>query len=107
VGNFFLNNICLSNYHFTHREKPIVQPYDRWVYTAHKLWKVPDPELRTRLSKTIVEQFIPDLTRCLEDNNVPSLGITPQEREEMLLLARAVRRMNKSTIHDRHVAMGK
>jgi hypothetical protein len=39
------------------------------------------------VKKAIVEPVIPDLTRCLEDNNVPSPGITPQEREEMLLLA--------------------
>jgi hypothetical protein len=55
------------------------------TYTAQKLWKVPDPELKTRLRKAIVEQVIPGLTRCLEDNNVTSPGITPQEREEMLL----------------------
>jgi hypothetical protein len=31
AGNFFPNNIYLSNYHFTHREKPIIQSYDCWV----------------------------------------------------------------------------
>jgi hypothetical protein len=31
TGNFFPNNIYLSNYHFTYREKPIIRPYDRWV----------------------------------------------------------------------------
>jgi hypothetical protein len=31
AGIFFPNNIFLSNYHFTHREKPIIRPYDCWV----------------------------------------------------------------------------
>ncbi|CAO2153120.1 unnamed protein product [Urochloa humidicola] len=55
------------------------------TYTAQKLWKVPDPELRTRLRKAIVEKVVSGLTRYLEDNNVTNPGITPHEREEMLL----------------------
>jgi hypothetical protein len=31
VGIFFPNIIYLLNYHFTHREKSIIRPYDRWV----------------------------------------------------------------------------
>ncbi|CAO2143376.1 unnamed protein product [Urochloa humidicola] len=55
------------------------------TYTAQKLWKVPDPELRTRLRKAIVEKVISGLTRYLEHNNVTNPGVTPQEREDMLL----------------------
>ncbi|CAL4995315.1 unnamed protein product [Urochloa decumbens] len=55
------------------------------IYTAQKLWKVPDPKLRTRLRKAIVEKVVPGLTRYLEDNNVTNPGVTSQEREEMLL----------------------
>ncbi|CAL4995318.1 unnamed protein product [Urochloa decumbens] len=55
------------------------------TYTAQKLRKVPDPELRTRLRKAIVEKVVSGLTKYLEDNNITSPGITPQEREEMLL----------------------
>ncbi|CAL4995327.1 unnamed protein product [Urochloa decumbens] len=55
------------------------------TYTAQKLWKVPDPELRTRLRKAIVEKVVSGLTRYLEDNDVTNPGVTPQEREEMLL----------------------
>ncbi|CAO2140964.1 unnamed protein product [Urochloa humidicola] len=55
------------------------------TYTLQKLWKVPDPELRTRLRKAIVEKVVPGLTRYLEDNNVTNPGVTPQEREEMLM----------------------
>jgi hypothetical protein len=29
AADFFPNNIYLSNYHFTHREKPIIRLYDR------------------------------------------------------------------------------
>jgi hypothetical protein len=55
------------------------------LYTAQKLWKVPDPKLRTRLRKAIVEQVVPGLTGYLEDNSISSPAVTPQEREEMLL----------------------
>jgi hypothetical protein len=56
------------------------------TYSVHKLWKVPDPKLRTWLRKAIIKKVVPGLTRYLEDNNVvTSPGVTPQEREEMLL----------------------
>jgi hypothetical protein len=54
------------------------------TYTAQKLWKVPDPELRTRLQKAIVDEVVPALKGYLNDNNVTSPGVTPQESEEML-----------------------
>ncbi|CAL4989456.1 unnamed protein product [Urochloa decumbens] len=55
------------------------------IYTAQKLWKVPDPKLRTRLREAIVEKVVSGLTSYLEDNNVTNPGVTPQEREEMLM----------------------
>jgi hypothetical protein len=55
------------------------------AYTAQMLWKVPDPELRTRLRKAIVEEVVPGLRGYLEDSNITSPGVTPQEMEKMLL----------------------
>jgi hypothetical protein len=55
------------------------------TYSAQKLWKVPDPELRTRLRKAIVEKVTAGLTGFLEVNNVTSPGVSTQERERMLL----------------------
>ncbi|CAL4982378.1 unnamed protein product [Urochloa decumbens] len=55
------------------------------TYTAQKHWKVPDPMLRTRLRKAIVEKVVSGFTKYLEDNNVTNPGVTPQEREKMLL----------------------
>ncbi|CAO2153147.1 unnamed protein product [Urochloa humidicola] len=55
------------------------------TYTAQKLWKVPDPRLRIKLRIAIVEKVVSGLTRYLEDNNVTNPGVTPKEREEMLL----------------------
>jgi hypothetical protein len=55
------------------------------TYTAQMLWKVPDPELRTRLRKAIVDEVVPGLRGYLEDSNITSPGVTPQEMEKMLL----------------------
>jgi hypothetical protein len=55
------------------------------TYSAQKLWKVPDPELRTRLRKAIVEKVTAGLTGFLEVNNVTNPGVSTQERERMLL----------------------
>ncbi|CAO2153141.1 unnamed protein product [Urochloa humidicola] len=70
------------------RKKSALLKFDlefRKTYNAQKLWKVPDIELRERLRQAIIEKVVPDLTRYLEDNNVTNPGVTPQEREEMLL----------------------
>ncbi|CAL5007647.1 unnamed protein product [Urochloa decumbens] len=54
------------------------------TYTAQKLWKVPDPELRRRLRKAIIEAVIPTFTKYLKDNKISNLSVTQQELEDML-----------------------
>ncbi|CAO2200954.1 unnamed protein product [Urochloa humidicola] len=54
------------------------------TYTAQKLWKVPDPELRTKLRKAIIETVIPVFTKYLEDNRIIAPRVTQQELEDML-----------------------
>ncbi|CAL4995329.1 unnamed protein product [Urochloa decumbens] len=79
---------CLHTRHYCFRTNSKLPTFDsefQKTYTAQKLWKVPDPELRTRLRKAIVDKVVSGLTRYLGDNNITSPGITPQEREEMLL----------------------
>ncbi|CAD6335321.1 unnamed protein product [Miscanthus lutarioriparius] len=41
------------------------------TYTTQKLWKVPDPELRTRLRTAIIDKIIPVYTKYVEDNKTP------------------------------------
>lgn len=60
------------------------------TYTAQKLWKVPSPELRGRLRKTITERVVsgyreyllehPELKRLVSRGN----SNTPADLEEML-----------------------
>lgn len=52
--------------------------------TVQKLWKVPDPELRGRLRKAIIEKVSSGFTKYLEDYNVNSPRVTSQELEETL-----------------------
>ncbi|KAL6603338.1 hypothetical protein ACP70R_043699 [Stipagrostis hirtigluma subsp. patula] len=54
------------------------------TYSAQKLWKVPDPNLRRKLRQAIIEKVTSGLTEHLEDNNITTPGFTPQELEEML-----------------------
>lgn len=55
------------------------------TYTVQKLRKVPDPDMRKRLRKAIIEKVIPVFTQFLEDNSISALGvITPRMAEEML-----------------------
>ncbi|OEL31075.1 hypothetical protein BAE44_0007906 [Dichanthelium oligosanthes] len=54
------------------------------TYTAQKLWKVPDPELRRRLRKAIIETVISAFTRYLEDNKITTPRVTQLELEDML-----------------------
>jgi hypothetical protein len=61
------------------------------TYTTQKLWKVPDPELRKRLRKAVIEKIIPDYTRYIEDSKVINPKFTPQELEEMLQEPNAVK----------------
>ncbi|RCV23824.1 hypothetical protein SETIT_5G035600v2 [Setaria italica] len=55
------------------------------TYTVQKLWKVPDPDMRKRLRKAIIEKVIPVFTQFLEDNSISTLKVTtPRKVEEML-----------------------
>ncbi|XP_066375322.1 exocyst complex component EXO70E2-like [Miscanthus floridulus] len=54
------------------------------TYTTQKLWKVPDPELRKWLRKSVIEKIIPGYTKYIEDSKVTNPKFTPQELEEML-----------------------
>ncbi|XP_066371991.1 exocyst complex component EXO70B2-like [Miscanthus floridulus] len=54
------------------------------TYTTQKSWKVPDPELRTRLRTAIIDKIIPVYTKYVEDNKSTNPKISPQELEEML-----------------------
>ncbi|CAL5003343.1 unnamed protein product [Urochloa decumbens] len=54
------------------------------TYTAQKLWKVADPELRKRLRKAIIGTVIPTYTKYLEDKKITAPRVTQQELEDML-----------------------
>jgi hypothetical protein len=54
------------------------------MYTTQKLCKVPDPEMRKRLHKSITEKIILAYTKYIEDNNVTTLRSTTHILEEML-----------------------
>jgi len=56
----------------------------RKTYAAQKLWKVPDPELMKRLRKAITEKIMTGYTNFIEDNNVTTPKVIPQELEGML-----------------------
>jgi len=55
------------------------------TYTTQKLWKVPNPCLRNRLRRAIIDKVIPCYTRYLEDDygNAP-LKFSPSNLQEML-----------------------
>ncbi|KAL6873947.1 hypothetical protein ACP4OV_014029 [Aristida adscensionis] len=55
------------------------------TYIAQKLWKVPDPVLRTKLRKAIIKKVTSGFTKHLEDNNnITTSRFTPEELKEML-----------------------
>ncbi|WVZ78417.1 hypothetical protein U9M48_026129 [Paspalum notatum var. saurae] len=59
------------------------------TYAVQKLWKVPDPEMRKRLRKAIVDRVVLVFARFLEDNNIdvdaPGVAtLTPWKVEKML-----------------------
>ena len=80
---------CLNNptFHcgFT-RSSPIPKFQSKFqtIYTAQKLWKVPDPELRKRLREVIIKKVVTGFKEYLEDHNSITPGVTPQEVEEIL-----------------------
>ncbi|CAN6162645.1 unnamed protein product [Urochloa humidicola] len=52
--------------------------------TTQMLWKVPDPELKRRLRKAIIDKVNSGFTKYLEDYNIITPKVTPQELEETL-----------------------
>ncbi|CAL5011012.1 unnamed protein product [Urochloa decumbens] len=54
------------------------------TYTVQKLWKIPDPDLRRRLRKAIIETVIPAFIKYLADNKITAPRVTQQELEDML-----------------------
>ncbi|CAL5040778.1 unnamed protein product [Urochloa decumbens] len=74
--------LCLGRY----SPLPKFESEFQKAYSTQKLSKVPDPELRTRLRKAVIDEVTPSFTEYLQDNTVINKGITlsPQELEEML-----------------------
>ncbi|CAD6338242.1 unnamed protein product [Miscanthus lutarioriparius] len=54
------------------------------TYATQKLRKVPDPKMRRRLRKAVVDKVIPVFTQFLEDNSIVTPGFTPRKLEKML-----------------------
>jgi len=58
------------------------------TYSAQKLWKVPDPELRRRLRQAVTERVVSGFREYLEHDNIsttpPRITLTPLELEHML-----------------------
>jgi hypothetical protein len=54
------------------------------THRTQKLWKVPDPKLRKRLRKAIIEEVITGITKFLEDNSISTPQVSPDNLEEML-----------------------
>ncbi|TVU07557.1 hypothetical protein EJB05_40918, partial [Eragrostis curvula] len=79
---------CLRNPtpHCFTRRSPLARFESKFqqTYTAQKLWKVPDPEMRKRLRKAIVEEVIPEFTEFLKDNSNRTPRVTPQEMKKLL-----------------------
>ncbi|CAN6162646.1 unnamed protein product [Urochloa humidicola] len=72
---------CFTIYSPLHRFESEFQE----TYRAQKLWKVPDPKLRKRLRKAIIEEVVPGITEFLEDNrSISNPEVSPEKLEEML-----------------------
>ncbi|CAN6215565.1 unnamed protein product [Urochloa humidicola] len=72
---------CFTIYSPLHRFESEFQK----TYRAQKLWKVPDPKLRKRLRKAIIEEVVPGITEFLEDNSsISNPEVSPEKLEEML-----------------------
>ncbi|CAL5042961.1 unnamed protein product [Urochloa decumbens] len=54
------------------------------TYTTQKVWKVPDPELRSSLREHITKKIISGYVKYMEENYVTAIRVTVQELEEML-----------------------
>ncbi|OEL28601.1 hypothetical protein BAE44_0010381 [Dichanthelium oligosanthes] len=68
------------------RQSPLAKFESRFqeTYTAQKLWKVPDPEMRKRLRKAIIRRVYSGYTKFLEDSGIYSLRVPPKELKKML-----------------------
>ncbi|XP_066378585.1 exocyst complex component EXO70H1-like [Miscanthus floridulus] len=71
---------CFTRYSAQHKFET---KFDK-TYTAQKLWKVPDPELREELRTAIIERVISSVTMFLEDKGISASGSTPKKLEQML-----------------------
>ncbi|WVZ78420.1 hypothetical protein U9M48_026132 [Paspalum notatum var. saurae] len=71
---FWKNNSSLTNFESEFHK----------TYTTQKLWKVPDPEVRERLRRAIIEEIVPAYTKYIQDNNATTQRFSPQEIQEML-----------------------
>ncbi|CAL5049748.1 unnamed protein product [Urochloa decumbens] len=72
---------CFTIYSPLHRFESEFQK----TYRAQKLWKVPDPKLRKRLRKAIIEEVVPGITDFLEDNSsIRNPEVSHEKLEEML-----------------------
>jgi hypothetical protein len=56
----------------------------RKTYTTQKLWRVPNTMLKIRLRKAITEIIWSGYTKYINDNNITTPRVTPQELEEMM-----------------------
>jgi hypothetical protein len=54
------------------------------TYTTQKLWKVPDPGLRKSLRKAITKKLMSSYTKYIDDNDITTPRVAPQELEERL-----------------------
>ena len=56
----------------------------RKTYNTQMLWKVRNYELKISLRKAITEIIRSGYTKYINDNNITTPRVTPQELEEML-----------------------
>ncbi|CAO2140965.1 unnamed protein product [Urochloa humidicola] len=72
---------CLYTRHYWFRTNSTLPNFDsefQKTYTAQKLWKVPDPELRTRLRKAIIEKVVSGITKYLRITTSPAQESLPR-----------------------------
>ncbi|CAN6341305.1 unnamed protein product [Urochloa humidicola] len=76
--------LCLFGKYYYPPPLPKFESEFQKMYTTQKLWKVHDPELRTRLRTAITEEIITGYTKYIEEDNITTPRICPQELEGML-----------------------
>jgi len=79
-------NACRILLCFTRYPSPLSKFESKFqkTYATQKLRKVPDPKMRRRLRKAVVDKVIPVFTQFLEDNSIVTPGFTPRKLEKML-----------------------